>query len=395
VGSTYTDIQDVQALQQPEWTDLAQVQRVRKTLSSWLPLVSLHDVCTLRGLLARVAAGDALLMQAGDCAEDPAECTVKHVQRKVAMINMCATTLSMAGHKPVLQVGRIAGQFAKPRSRADERVRGLVLPVYRGHMVNGPSADPQSRRPNPERILTGYVAASRIMTALGWNGLTARPALALGAPVLWTSHEALLLDYEMPMIREADDGRRWLASTHFPWIGDRTRQPDGAHVAMLAEVINPIACKVGPSMSPEEITALCERLDPKREPGRLTLVARMGAEAVADRLPALVQRVRSAGHPVIWLCDPMHGNTIITPIGNKIRLLTTIAHEIRGFRAAIAAAGGLACGLHLETTPDEITECVPDETGLATVADSRGSLCDPRLNPRQAVSVIRAWSETD
>jgi 3-deoxy-7-phosphoheptulonate synthase len=392
VGYVDTDMQPVSA-QQPEWNDPAEALRIRKLLASQPPLVSLEDVCTIRSLLARVAAGDAYVMQAGDCAEDPADCTAEQVQRKAAMIDMCAATLSTIGGKKVLRIGRIAGQFAKPRSRPVERIGGLELPVYRGHMVNGPKADPQSRWPDPRRILTGYLAASRMMATLGWHGQAARPAAALGDPVVWTSHEALLLDYEMPMIRKAGDGPRWLASTHFPWIGDRTRQPDGAHVALLAGVINPIACKVGPSLSPEEITAVCRRLDPEREPGRLTLIARMGADEVADRLPALVRRVRSAGHPVIWLCDPMHGNTITTHNGTKTRLLTTIAREIRGFRRAVTAAGGVAGGLHLETTPDDTTECIPDETALATVADRYASLCDPRLNPRQAVSVIRAWSD--
>jgi len=392
VGYVDTDVPHVRAEQQPEWNDPAQVQRLRKVLASWPPLVSAGDVGTLRSLLARVAAGDAYVMQAGDCAEDPADCTAGQIQRKTAMIDLCARTLTIVGHKEVLRVGRIAGQFAKPRSRAVERIGGLEVPVYRGHMVNGPAADPWSRRPDPRRILTGYMAASRIMAALGWDGLTARPALALSRPVVWTSHEALLLDYEVPMIREVGDGRRWLASTHFPWIGDRTRQLDGAHVALLAAVINPIACKVGPTMSPEEITTLCQLLDPQREPGRLTLIARMGADAVADRLPTLVRRVRLAGHPVIWLSDPMHGNTITTPTGNKTRLLTTISREIRGFRHAVTAAGGVACGLHLETTPDNVTECIPDETALASAADWHASLCDPQLNPHQAASVITAWS---
>lgn len=395
VGYAGTDVRHLRAQQQPEWKNPAQVQRIREILAARPPLVSAEDVGTLRSLLGRVAAGDAYVMQAGDCAEDPADCTAGRVERKAAMIGLCATTLAEVGRKEVLRVGRIAGQFAKPRSQAIERIGGYELPVYRGHMVNGPAADPQSRCPDPTRILTGYVAASQIMAALGWDGLVARPVLALSEPVVWTSHEALLLDYEMPMIREAGDGRRWLASTHFPWIGERTRQVDGAHVALLAEVSNPIACKIGPSMSPDEIAALCQRLDPQREPGRLTLVARMGADTVADRLPALVRRVRSAGHPVIWLSDPMHGNTITTPTGKKTRLLTTISREIRGFRRAVAAAGGMAGGLHLETTPDDATECVADETSIATAADQHDSLCDPRLNPRQAVSVISAWSGAD
>jgi 3-deoxy-7-phosphoheptulonate synthase len=392
VGYVDAEAPPLPAHQQPDWHDAAEALRIRKLLAAKPPLVSLEDMCRLRSLLARVAVGEAYVMQAGDCAEDPADCVTEQVHRKVAMIDVCAATLSSVGGKDVLRIGRIAGQFAKPRSRPVERIGDLDLPVYRGHMVNGPTADPRSRCPDPRRILTGYLAAGRMMATLGWSGTTAGP---VGDPVVWTSHEALLLDYELPMLRGTGDGPRWLASTHFPWIGDRTRQPEGAHVALLAGVANPVACKVGPGTSLDEITALCQRLDPEREPGRLTLIARMGADGVADLLPALVRRVRTAGHPVIWLCDPMHGNTITTRDGRKTRLLTMITREIRGFRRAIAAAGGVAGGLHLEMTPDDTTECVPDETELARVSDRYASLCDPRLNPRQAVSVIEAWSEAE
>jgi 3-deoxy-7-phosphoheptulonate synthase len=287
MGYVDAEVRPVRARQQPEWRDTAEALRIRRFLASQSPLVSFEDVRTLRTLLARVAAGEAHVMQAGDCAEDPADCAAEQVRRKAAVIDLCATTLAAVDGKPVLRVGRIAGQFAKPRSRPVERIDGRDLPVYRGHMVNRPTADPRSRCPDPRRILTGYLAASRMMTTLGWRGLSARPGLDLTDPAVWTSHEALLLDYEMPMIRGENEGPRWLASTHFPWIGERTRQPDGAHVALLAGVVNPVGCKVGPSMTSEEITTLCGRLDPAREPGRLTLIARMGAAAVRDRLPPL------------------------------------------------------------------------------------------------------------
>jgi 3-deoxy-7-phosphoheptulonate synthase len=379
MGYADTEVRPARAHQQPEWTDFAEAMRIRRFLAGQPPLVGAEDVRALRDLLAHVARGEALVMQAGDCAEDPADCAADQVLRKVAVIDRCAEALGTLGGLPVLRIGRIAGQFAKPRSRPVERIDGRDLPVYRGHMVNGPTADPRSRCPDPRRILTGYLAASRMMATLGRS-----------ADAVWTSHEALLLDYEMPMLRSDRDGR-WLASTHFPWIGERTRQPDGAHVALLADVMNPVGCKIGPGTSEDEITALCRRLDPRREPGRLTLIARMGAGAVASRLPALVRRVRVAGHPVVWLCDPMHGNTIATDDGRKTRLLTTIAEEIRGFRRAVVDGGGVPGGLHLETTPDDTTECVRDESELDTVADRYASLCDPRLNPRQAVSVIGAW----
>ncbi len=190
------------------------------------------------------------------------------------------------------------------------------------------------------------------------------------------SHEMLLLDYELSMLREDEQRRVYLGSTHWPWIGERTRQVDGAHVALLAEVLNPVACKVGPEIGRDQLLALCERLDPRREPGRLTLIARMGAQKVGERLPPLVEAVRAAGHPVIWLSDPMHGNTIVAP----------------SFRLAVSGSGGVAAGLHLETTPDDVTECVADSSGLHQVSRHYTSLCDPRLNPWQALSAVMAWS---
>jgi 3-deoxy-7-phosphoheptulonate synthase len=182
-----------------------------------------------------------------------------------------------------------------------------------------------------------------------------------------------------------------LGSTHWPWIGERTRQVDGPHVALLAEVVNPVACKVGPSMTPDDLAALCERLDPQREPGRLTLITRIGADKIARRLPPLVERVRSAGHPVIWLCDPMHGNTVSTPGGRKTRIVTTLKREVRDFVDAVTAAGGVAGGLHLETTADDVAECTEDEAQLSRLDGRYTSSCDPRLTLRQAVSVISAW----
>ncbi|MEU6402558.1 3-deoxy-7-phosphoheptulonate synthase [Streptomyces sp. NPDC046985] len=392
MGHALTEIQRSKALQQPDWPDLAQVQRVREILSSRPPLVRIDDVQTLRSLLASVAAGEALVLQAGDCAEDPEECTPGHVRRKTAVLDLLATTLKMLTGKPVVRVGRMAGQFAKPRSQQFEQIGDLTLPVYRGHMINSPEPDPESRRPDPLRILTGYMAAGDIVEHLGWRA----PALRTWPgvePLVWTSHEALLLDYEVPMIRGLGDSTRWLGSTHWPWIGERTRQIDGAHVDLLSDVVNPVACKVGPSMTPEEITSLCEGLDPLREPGRLTLISRMGADAVGERLPSLVAAVRSAGHPVIWLCDPMHGNTVTAPGGRKTRLLTTMAREVHDFGQAVAVAGGVAGGLHLETTPDDVTECAADAAALGRIGERHTTFCDPRLNSRQAVSLVTAWAD--
>ncbi|WP_020669517.1 3-deoxy-7-phosphoheptulonate synthase [Amycolatopsis nigrescens] len=375
------------ARQQPQWEDDAQVLSVRRELAALPGLVDAEAVRTLRSILAGVATGQAHVVQAGDCAEDPAECTPGYVARKAGLLDVLAGVLKMNTHRPVVRAGRIAGQFAKPRSRPTELVGDVELPVYRGHMVNSPEPDPDGRRADPRRLLSGYRAASDAIELLGW-----RDARSRIEPPVWTSHEALLMDYEMPMLRQDEQGRPLLTSTHWPWIGERTRQVDGAHVAMLADVVNPLACKVGPNTTTDELVALCERLDPGREPGRLTLIARMGAEAVTRLLVPLVVAVRAAGHPVIWLCDPMHGNTVNTPAGLKTRFLETVIREVEGFQLAVGAAGGVAGGLHLETTPDDVTECVRGDAGVGQVGDKYTSLCDPRLNPRQAVDVVSAWN---
>ncbi len=391
MGYILADIQNANARHQPEWDNPSQVELARAILASVVPLVSVEEVEALRSQLARVSTGEMHVVQAGDCAEDPAECTAEHVQRKVEVLDLLARTLESATNKQALRVGRIAGQFSKPRSNRIERAGEAEFPAFLGHMINSPEPDRESRRPDPLRILKGYMAASEIMLRLGWRRSTAWQSHQLGEPVVWTSHEALLLDYEIPMIRELDDGRRWLSSTHWPWIGERTRQLDGPHVTLLAHVVNPVACKVGPGMGAREIVELCDRLNLEREHGRLSLIVRMGANIVADRLPKLIEAVQAADHPVVWLCDPMHGNTVLLPGGAKSRFMETIAREIRGFRHALERAGGIAGGLHLETTPDDVTECVTDPSELGS--GSYTSLCDPRLNPRQAVSVVSAWSE--
>jgi 3-deoxy-7-phosphoheptulonate synthase len=382
------DVRRKTALQQPAWDDSAQIQRVREELATLPALVSAQDTRSLRSLLVKVAAGEANVVQAGDCAEDPGECTVGYIARKAGLLDVLAGTMRMITHKPVIRSARIAGQFAKPRSNSTEWVGDQELPVYRGHMVNCPEPDPDGRRPDPGRLLSGYRAASDAMHHLGWWGPFGRSTID---PKAWTSHEALLLDYEVPMVRRDEDGRWLLTSTHWPWVGERTRQIDGAHVALLAEIVNPVACKVGPKMQVDELLTLCERLDPGREMGRLTLIARLGADTVSHRLPPLVAAVQAEGHPVIWLSDPMHGNTVTAPDGLKTRLLDTIVREVEGFQCAVRTGGGVLGGLHLETTPDDVTECVRDESCLDEVGTKYTSFCDPRLNPAQAVSVVTAW----
>lgn len=382
------------AEQQPAWEDEWLTDRVRSDLSAAPPLVDWRDVDALRRLLAEVAAGRMLVIQAGDCAEDPAECVPEALSRKVGLLDALAGILRVRTGRPVVRVGRIAGQFAKPRSRQIETVGGVALPAFRGLLVNGPEPDPVRRRPDPLRMLACHRAARAAMTYL-WRTTSWTPEPD-GA--VWTSHEALVLDYELPQLRHLSGGRLMLGSTHWPWIGDRTRQLDGAHVRLLATVSNPVACKVGPRMTGAELRALCAALDPAREPGRLTLIARLGADLAAERLPELVATVRAAGHPVIWLCDPMHGNTITASNGSKTRRVDEIVREVRAFQEAVTAAGGVAGGLHLETTPDPVAECVADAAALGNFGSpdrpsgAYTTLCDPRLNPDQALAVVVNWT---
>jgi 3-deoxy-7-phosphoheptulonate synthase len=373
---------------QPPWGDRAEIHRVRDELRTRPGLVSGEDVRRLRGDLAEVTAGNARVIQAGDCAEDPAESTGRRISEKASVIEALASAMTTVARTPVVAAGRIGGQYGKPRSNPTQQVGDVELPVYRGHMVNTPEPDPEGRNPDPQRLLSGYRAASEVMDHLGWGDGRARPAIDVP---IWTSHEALLLDYEVPMLRR-DGGELLLASTHWPWIGERTRQADGDHVAVLAEVVNPVACKVGPRMTPDELLALCARLDPSRQPGRLTLIARMGAATVTDVLPRLVAVVRAEGHPVIWLCDPMHANTVTAPNGLKTRFLDAIVQEVRAFQRIVEGAGGVAGGLHLETAADDVTECVPSASHVDRVGQRYTSFCDPRLNPSQAVSVVSTWN---
>lgn len=377
------------ALQQPDWADHPELPRVLRELEKSAPLVSAADTARLAGHLAQAAVGRIQVVQAGDCAEDPAESSAYDVARKAGLLDALAGTMAMASGRPVLRVGRLAGQYGKPRSRPTETVNGRELPVHRGPAVNSAEPDPVLRRPDPGRLLHVHRAARRVVEALGWGRSATAPRPML-SPV-WTSHEALLLDYELPLLRAQPDGSVLLGSTHWPWIGERTRQIDGPHVALLSAVSNPVACKVGPAMTAAELLALCERLDPRRIPGRLTLIARMGAGTAADRLPALVRAVRAAGHPVLWLCDPMHGNTVSGPDGLKTRLVGTVVREVEEFQDAVTGAGAVAAGLHLETTPDEVTECVWGPQDIAVAKTKYTSLCDPRLNPGQAAAVAAAW----
>lgn len=384
-----SDLRRLPAAQQPVWADPAAVAAATAELTARPGLVQPARIDALHRELAAVAAGRALLVQAGDCAESPDERTAVDVRRKIRVLDLIAAELTAGTGLPVLRVGRIAGQYCKPRTRERELCGGQELPAYRGHLVNRPEPSVARRRADPCNLLACHDAAAEVLghlerhTRPGPDGRTD----ALG---VWASHEALLLDYELPQLRR-DGDRVLLTSTHLPWVGERTRDPEGAHVALLAAVANPVACKVGPAMTPDQLLELCARLDPQRRPGRLTLISRMGRDLVGQRLPALVAAVREAGHPVIWSTDPMHGNTVTSPDGLKTRHIGALVEEVAGFRAAVAQGGGTAGGMHLETTPDEVTECVDDESELDRVSHKYTTLCDPRLRPEQAVAVARAW----
>ncbi|WP_078628243.1 3-deoxy-7-phosphoheptulonate synthase [Streptomyces sp. NRRL F-2664] len=372
------------ALQQPDWAAHADLPGAVRELRSAPGLVGPDDVGAFGQLVAEAAHGNLNILQAGDCAEDPADSTPGAVRAKVRMLDVLAAAFSEVTGRPTVRVGRMAGQYAKPRSRPTERHGDRELPVFRGHMVNAPEPEAAARVHDPRRLTDCYRSALSVHAEL-------RPDSAWTRSSTWTSHEALVLDYELPLVRGDGAGRAFLSSTHWPWIGERTRSAGGAHVRLLATVDNPVACKVGPATTPAQLRELCGLLDPDRRPGRLTLIARQGAAAVRDHLPALVECVRRAGHPVVWMCDPMHGNTVTTAAGRKTRFVEEVVREVRGFRQAVASAGGTAGGLHLEATPDDVLECVADAGGIGGLDGRPGPLCDPRLNLEQALTAVSAW----
>jgi 3-deoxy-7-phosphoheptulonate synthase len=374
-----------QAPQQPTWVDPWLADRVRRELEAAPMIARPEDILLLGERLAEVAAGQRQVLQAGDCAERPTDCVPSVLSRKLDQIEALATVMTWRSGLPTERVGRIAGQFAKPRSAPYETIGEVQLPVFRGMMINGATADLGARFHDPLRLLHAHSWSARGAAFLDSQA-------GISGCRTWTSHEALVLDYEMPLLRRHTDGRSFLTSTHWPWIGDRTRDPDGAHVSLLAAVANPVAVKVGPGISTETLLKLCERLDPDRTPGRLTLIARLGSEDVRVVLPPLLSAVRDAGHPVIWLCDPMHANTVLTPRGLKTRYVDRVREEVVRFGELTGEAGVHAGGLHLEATPFQVRECVAtsDEAGHLT-SEHYTSLCDPRLNPAQALAVAQAW----
>ncbi|MEV0622114.1 3-deoxy-7-phosphoheptulonate synthase [Nonomuraea sp. NPDC050404] len=384
--------------QQPLWADSLTGREVRRTLATAPPLVSPQEVAAAGRAVAAVAAGRALLLQAGDCAENLAECGPVHTAGKLAVLDRLAARMGEITGGPVVRVGRIAGQFAKPRSRPMEWHEGRELPAFRGQMINSPEPGAAARRHDARRMLLAHEASGRILSRLRLCRDLAEIASGSTLHGPWASHESLVLDYETPQVRiDPRTGLRYLSSTHYPWIGERTRRPDGAHVHLHASVSNPVGCKIGPSARPEAVRELCGILDPQREPGRLTLIARMGHAGVEEALGPIAAAVRAAGHPVVWVCDPMHGNTVVTASGRKTRHVAHIVAEGVAFARVLAGYGLRPGGLHLEVADTGVTECLGGGIGGEAELEARyTTLCDPRLNPRQALDVVEkvmpAWN---
>lgn len=381
------------AAHQPHWRQHPAYTRSVQTLSAAVPLVTSLEVAAVRRSLARVAAGDVRILQSGDCAESFAEATEGHTCAKLAVVDLLADRLELRTGQPAVRMGRIGGQFAKPRSQPTEWIGDLELPAFCGHLINSEAPAAAARQPDPRRMLWAYHASSRV---LGWvDAHRAERAAAVEpggqATGPWSSHEALVVDYEAALIRTDDaTGEPYLASTHFPWIGERTRQAGSAHVQMLATVANAVGCKLGPTAGVAEVLELCALLDPDRLPGRLVLISRMGSRRVREVLPDLVDAVHRAGHPAVWLCDPMHGNTV-TRDGVKTRYLTDLIDEVRAFEQILQQRGRHPGGLHLEVAADDVTECVGGAVDCPELLGFRyTTLCDPRLNPEQALELIDA-----
>jgi 3-deoxy-7-phosphoheptulonate synthase len=415
------------AAQQPSWPDRDLLDRVRALLETVPPIAVATEVDRLQERLASVARGEAFLLQGGDCAETFADNTEAHLRGTIRTLLQMAIVLTYGTSMPVVKVGRIAGQYAKPRSAETDAVG---LPSYRGDMVNALEPSAEARRPDAGRLVRAYANAAaamnltRAITGAGmadlhhlheWNMDFVRSSSAgeryervateidrslrfmsacgvddssLRTVELYASHEMLVLDYERAMLRP-DGEKLYLLSAHQLWIGDRTRQLDGAHVALAALLANPIGVKIGPSVTPEETVALVQRLDPGCVDGRVTLVSRMGNELVRDRLPPIVEAVTRAGHRVVWQCDPMHGNTEESPSGHKTRHFDRIMDEVEGFFEVHQRLGTHPGGIHVEHTGEDVTECLGGAQMIShsELSSRYETACDPRLNTKQALEL--------
>ncbi len=421
--------------QVPEYPDAAALESVEATLRHYPPLVFAGEARRLEKALGDVAEGRAFLLQGGDCAESFSEFHPNNIRDTFRVLLQMAVVLTYGAACPVVKVSRMAGQFAKPRSSDTETLNGVTLPSYRGDIVNGPEFTAAARIPDPARMVQAFSQSAATLNLLrafaqggyadlhrvhSWNqgfvaespageryqeladrltetldfmaacGLTSETTPQIRETDLFTSHEALLLPYEQALTRvDSTTGDWYDCSAHMVWIGDRTRQPDGAHVEFLRGVKNPLGLKCGPSIDPSELLRLIDILNPENKPGRLTLIARMGSDKVEAKLPPIIRAVAREGRKVVWCCDPMHGNTVTSSTGYKTRAVDRILAEVKGFFAVHEAEGTYAGGVHFEMTGQDVTECIGgaqaiSETGLA---DRYHTLCDPRLNASQALEL--------
>ena len=423
------------ALQMPEYPDPAKLEEVTGRLASFPPLVFAGEARRLKARLAEVAERRAFLLQGGDCAESFAEFSADNIRDTFRVMLQMAVVLTFAARVPVVKVGRVAGQFAKPRSSPVEVVDGIELPSYRGDIINDITPTPEARVPDPERMIQAYMQsaatlnllrafatggyadlhrvqswnldfangspeteryrqlAARISTAIDFMeacGLSPENAAELRTVEYYTSHEALLLPYEEALTRvDSTTGQVVAGSGHMLWIGDRTRQPDGAHVEFCRGIINPLGIKCGPSLEPDELLRLLDILNPANEPGRITLICRTGAGNVARHLPGWIRAVEREGRKVVWSCDPMHGNTIKSDSGYKTRPFDRVLQEVREFFEVHAAEGTYAGGVHFEMTGKDVTECTGGMQQLTTadLSSRYHTACDPRLNASQALEL--------
>ena len=417
--------------QQPTWGNPEELARVTSELSKLPPLVFAGEVDQLTDRLARVASGKAFLLQGGDCAETFDSATADKIRNRVKTILQMAVVLTYGASMPIVKMGRMAGQFAKPRSSDTETRDGVTLPAYRGDIVNGYDFTPESREADPNRIMRGYHTAASTLNLIraftqggfadlrevhSWNkGFAENPAnkryetlakdidraikfmAAAGADFdslkrveFYASHEGLLMDYERPMTRiDSRTGNPYNTSAHFVWVGERTRELNGAHIDFFSRISNPIGVKLGPSTTPDMVRQLIDILDPKRIPGRLTFITRMGAGVIRDALPPLLEAVKGTDALPVWVTDPMHGNGITTPNGYKTRRFDDVVNEVTGFFEAHRSVGTFPGGIHVELTGDDVTECLGGSEMIdeATLASRYESLCDPRLNHTQSLEL--------
>ncbi len=429
--------------QQPTYTDLEKLKKVEKELSSYPPLIFAGEAERLKGQLANVAAGKAFLLQGGDCAESFDAFNANNIKDLFKVMMQMAVVLTFSGGCPVVKVGRVAGQFAKPRSSDFEEINGISLPSYRGDIINTAGFTEKERTPKAKRLLKAYNQSASTLNLLrafarggmadlhqvhAWNldfvkdntlgekydqlaakisetmkfmeacGITGDNTAQLKETTLYTSHEALLLNYEEALTRQDSFSGKWYdCSAHMLWIGDRTRELDGAHLEYFRGINNPIGCKVGPSMKEDELLRLIDALNPENEAGRLNLIVRMGHDKVADIFPSLLKRVESEGKNIVWSCDPMHGNVEKAPNGYKTRDFANILSEVKQFFQIHKAQGSVAGGIHLEMTGQNVTECTGSASSAITaegLSSRYHTQCDPRLNADQALELAFMIADT-